>query len=151
MWLYTIAGMKNPLKDLQHSAQVIENLQTILLVDDSFENNYLTKYILKLEGINVSVQEVNNGKQALDYIRVNGFPDVIFLDICMPQMDGFEFLLALKAMHVPVQSKIFILSSSIYEWEIEKFVETGLVADYFEKPFEASYIPVMLQKIAAKN
>lgn len=140
--------MKNPVNDIQKSVQVIENLHTILLVDDSFENNYLTKYILKLEGIAASVQEVNNGKQALDYIRANGMPDVIFLDICMPQMDGFEFLLALKVLHVPITSKIFILSSSIYEWEIEKFVETGLVSDYFEKPFDATYVPVVLEKIS---
>lgn len=143
--------MKIPVNDIQKSVQVIENLHTILLVDDSFENNYLTKYILKLEGINASVQEVSNGKQALDYICVNGFPDVIFLDICMPQMDGFEFLLALKALHVPIMSKIFILSSSIYEWEIEKFVETGLVTEYFEKPFDATYVPVVLEKISERT
>lgn len=69
----------------------------------------------------------------------------------MPQMDGFEFLLALKAMHVPVRSKIFILSSSIYEWEMEKFVQTGLVTDYFEKPFDATYVPVVLEKLRANE
>lgn len=121
---------------------------TILLVDDNDAVNYLTRYMLHAEAVQAEVEELHNGRKALEYIARYGMPDIILLDICMPVMDGYEFLLALKKLN-PDRSKtrIYILSTSIIEWEQQKFEHTGMVSGFFEKPLNREAILSILSDI----
>lgn len=66
------------------------NKKSVLIVEDDedLRDAYVT--ILRSEGLDVSSAE--NGKVALDMLRKDGDPGVIFLDLRMPVMDGLEFL-----------------------------------------------------------
>jgi CheY-like chemotaxis protein len=66
----------------------------ILLVDDDKENRRVMKDLVTREGF--IVMEAGNGREALDQLA-NVVPDLILLDVLMPEMDGFEFIEALRA------------------------------------------------------
>ncbi|MGI4874553.1 MAG: response regulator [Janthinobacterium lividum] len=73
-------------------------LPTILLVDDNSTNNFLNTKLLRYVDPNVQVLTALNGQEGMDLLRVRcqprtpSCPSLIFLDLNMPVMDGFEFL-----------------------------------------------------------
>jgi class 3 adenylate cyclase len=105
----------------------------ILIVEDAPANIQTLAAILKEKGYQISV--ATNGKQALEVLaRVQ--PDLILLDVMMPEMDGFETCRRLKAAeqwrHIPV---IFLTAKSETADLVQGF-ELGAV-DYVAKPFNA--------------
>ena len=71
--------------------------QHILLIDDNDVDNYITERVITKTGFADKVDICNSGQAALDYIshrvnNINALPDVIFLDLNMPVVDGFIFL-----------------------------------------------------------
>jgi class 3 adenylate cyclase len=105
----------------------------ILVVDDTPANIQSLAAILKDKGYQISV--ATNGKQALDVLaRVP--PDLILLDVMMPEMDGFETCRRIKASgqwrHIPV---IFLTAKTEITDIVQGF-ELGAV-DYVAKPFNA--------------
>ena len=79
----------------------VKGLRCILLVDDDEPTNFLNKIVIQKSGIKAHVQIAENGREALDYLSCKGTfshekeypqPGIIFLDINMPGMNGWEFL-----------------------------------------------------------
>ncbi|UYQ93332.1 response regulator [Chitinophaga horti] len=79
----------------------IDGLDCILLVDDDHATNFINSMIIKRAQLDVHVQVVTNGQEALDYLTGTGdfanntnyiLPGIVFLDINMPAMNGWEFL-----------------------------------------------------------
>ncbi len=93
---------------------------TLLLVDDSDVDRYITQRLLTKAGCDARIVEVENGREALDWLRDNRIPAddglLILLDLNMPVMGGFEFLLefaALREQRVDLQPGVVaVLSSS---------------------------------------
>jgi diguanylate cyclase (GGDEF)-like protein/PAS domain S-box-containing protein len=103
----------------------------ILVVDDIAENLALIARLLA--SADYDVRAVTSGAAALDAVAVD-IPDLVLLDIRMPEMDGFEVCARLKAdprtVDVPV---IFLSASGVLSDKLEAFRRGG--ADYVEKPF----------------
>lgn len=108
------------------------NKGNILAVDDTPASLRLLTYILKTEGY--EVRSAISGKLAL-YAATNNPPDLVLLDIRMPEMDGYEVCRRLKAhpvtRDVPV---IFVSSVSETEEKVQGF-EVGAV-DFVTKPYQ---------------
>ncbi|MBF0159642.1 MAG: diguanylate cyclase [Magnetococcales bacterium] len=108
----------------------------ILLVDDTESN---IDILLELLSSEHEISVAMDGQTALEYVR-NEQPDIILLDVMMPQMDGWEVIRRLKAeqnyREIPI---IFITSKEQVEDEIHGF-ELGAV-DYITKPF----VPVIVK------
>jgi len=106
--------------------------QNILIVDDTPKNIQVIGTILKKEGYMISIAQ--SGKQALDIIRHEP-PDLILLDIIMPEMDGFETCSHLKknpeTSDIPV---IFLSALSDIDNKVKGF-SAGAV-DYVTKPIQ---------------
>jgi adenylate cyclase len=104
----------------------------VLVVDDTPANIQTLTAILKEKGYQISV--ATNGRQALDAVkRIR--PDLILLDVMMPEMDGFETCAQLKASEwhdIPI---IFLTAKTDTE-DIVRGFELGAV-DYVAKPFNA--------------
>jgi class 3 adenylate cyclase/CheY-like chemotaxis protein len=105
----------------------------ILVVDDTPANIQVLASTLKEKGYQISV--ATNGKQALDVVaRVQ--PDLILLDVVMPEMDGFETCRRLKASEQWRQIPIIFLTARTETTDIVRGFELGAV-DYVAKPFNA--------------
>ena len=105
----------------------------ILVVDDTPANIQALAAILKEKGYQISV--ATNGKQALEVLaRVQ--PDLILLDVMMPEMDGFETCRQLKAAEQRRQIPVIFLTAKTDTADIVKGFDLGAV-DYVAKPFNA--------------
>lgn len=107
----------------------------IIVVDDDISNLKIAGKILSRN--NMRVTALNSGQSLLDYVRNNGTPDLILLDINMPGMNGFDTLDKYRAMEdeldiqkVPV---IFLTADEDSASESRGF-DMG-VSDYIRKPF----------------
>ena len=68
-------------------------LKSVLLIDDDEPTNIYTRIILEEAGCTDHIHAVHSGREALKYLsETNSRPDIIFLDINMPAMNGWDFL-----------------------------------------------------------
>ncbi len=105
----------------------------ILVVDDTPANIQVLSATLKAQGYQISV--ATNGRQALDILdRVR--PDLILLDVMMPELDGFETCRRLKASEHWRQVPVIFLTAKTEIADIVQGFELGAV-DYVAKPFNA--------------
>jgi len=117
--------------------------KSVLLIDDDSITNLLNEKIILKNEIANSVTKFTNAEIALHSLReivqaadINNFPDAIFLDINMPEMDGWEFLeqlLLLPDFHL-LNCKVIMLSSSIDIADIQKSVSYSLITNFISKP-----------------
>ena len=89
-------------------------LDLILVIDDDDPTNFITEMILEKSGYTRNVKIAQSGKEALEYLKVaNGHigvqPDLIFLDINMPGMNGWEFIEEYKKLDQELKNKITIV------------------------------------------
>jgi CheY-like chemotaxis protein len=105
----------------------------ILIVDDTPANIQALATILRSKGYQISA--ATNGKQAIEVLaRIQ--PDLILLDVMMPEMDGFETCRRLKATQQWRQIPVIFLTSKTETADIVQGFELGAV-DYVAKPFNA--------------
>ena len=102
-----------------------------LVADDVAENREILSSML--EGIGVEVEVVEDGRQALDRMEVS-LPDVVFLDIRMPVLDGLATLVLLQEDERWRQVKVVAVSASVLEHERTEFLRSGF-DDFLDKPF----------------
>ncbi len=121
-------------------------LKKILLVDDDEAFNFLNRIAFNDSHINCQLDEVMDGKAALDYLEKSIVcPDVILLDVNMPVMDGFEFLEQFEKQNKCNNiSKVFILTSSLRDEDRMKSLNNKYVKGYFDKPLTAVHIKKIL-------
>jgi CheY-like chemotaxis protein len=123
------------------NSQMVKN---VLLIDDNEINNVMHAELIKSSGFASNVIVKQSGLEALKYLGEEvteaTIPDVIFLDIRMPLMDGFGFLEEFKNLphSVSGKSKIVILTSSLEETDHKKAVAHPFVVDYIIKPLSLS-------------
>ncbi len=114
--------------------ELIENKQPlILIVDDTIKNLQLLGSILKESNYKISV--ATNGKQAIDIARQT-LPDLILLDVMMPETDGFETCRQLKSMHETENIPVIFLTAKVETEDIINGFKSGAV-DYITKPFNS--------------
>lgn len=104
--------------------------KTVLIVDDEPDIIELLRYNLQKEGL--AVLTAHNGKDAVQ-IALERIPDVVVLDVMMPEMDGFEVCLVLRAN--PQTANIPVLFLTAKAGEIDEILGLELGADdYIQKP-----------------
>jgi CheY-like chemotaxis protein len=87
----------------------MKKLKRFLLIDDSKSTNFFNKKIIEKVQCVEEVFIVENGKQALDHIQSEIIPEVIFLDINMPVMNGWEFISEYQKLDNSYKGSIIVL------------------------------------------
>lgn len=108
-------------------------INKVLIVDDIPENLQVLSNVLYQQGIEVGF--ATSGEQALEAIE-NIMPDLILLDVQMPEMDGFEVCNKLKSLPKTKNIPIIFLTAKTDQEDIIRGFEIGAV-DYITKPFQS--------------
>jgi two-component system KDP operon response regulator KdpE len=112
----------------------------ILLVDDEPRIRDSVRMNLELEGFDIF--EADNGQEALDKVRL-AMPDLVVLDVMMPEMDGFEALRELRRFStVPV----IMLTVKADERDVARGLELG-ADDYVAKPFSQVVLTARIKAV----
>lgn len=112
---------------------------SVLLIDDNAITNTLHETLLDASGIASNVVVFESGVEAITYLKndeQNRIPEIIFLDINMPVMDGFGFLTEFNKLpaDLTAKTKIIMLSSSLDETDRVKSKACTQVIDFIVKP-----------------
>ncbi len=120
---------------------MINNELHILIIDDDEINNFIAAKLIDKIPPKAKVSTRLNGQDGIDFIKSyigneEGMPDVIFLDINMPIMNGWEFLEEFDTIKDQFTKKVVInmLSSSVYNEDISKSQTFSTVNRFISKP-----------------
>lgn len=121
----------------------MRQIQHVCVIDDDEIYIYLIKKSLAALDVEHSINAYANGLEALKGFKAlidqqQPIPEIIFIDINMPIMDGWEFLKGFKEIQtlLPNQIPIYIISSSIAAEDKEKAKKFPEIVDYLSKPVE---------------
>ncbi|HAZ46362.1 MAG TPA: response regulator [Cyanobacteria bacterium UBA11369] len=128
-------------KEENHTDQNENSKGNILIVDDLIENLRFLTDVLTKQGY--KVRSVTNGKMAFRTVR-NNPPDAILLDIKMPEMDGYQVCIALKADAETAEIPVIFLSALDEVVDKVKAFQVGGV-DYITKPFQPKEVIARIQ------
>jgi CheY-like chemotaxis protein len=109
---------------------------TCLLVDDNYIDNIVTRKLLEYNGFAQNIIISETPDEAIELLR-NGSvsPDVIFLDIRMPTMDGFQFLELYDKLTINKKGiKIYLLSSSLDPADVKRSTDNKYITQLIYKP-----------------
>ena len=127
-------------------------MKAIMLIDDDFSTSRFHQIVIESLQITKKIIFAKNGKQALDYLLSSGEyvkkmadfiqPELIFIDLNMPVMDGFRFLeLYTKTEEFKKSNpKIIVLSTSLIPEEKQKIEENKNIYKFLNKPLTKTII-----------
>jgi CheY-like chemotaxis protein len=125
----------------------------LLIIDDDDINIFIIKKIVEKTGFDIDMVAKGNGKLAIDYLKQAitenlAFPHLILIDINMPVMNGWEFIEAYQTLDVKQPDvHLYILSSSVYENDIEKTKSYDSVKGFISKPLSKERLTELLKEI----
>ncbi|MEP7142083.1 MAG: response regulator [Ferruginibacter sp.] len=135
-----------------------QKLNCILLVDDDEPTNFISNILLEEAGYTSHIQIEESAKKALEYLSKTGhsgnknpglcYPELIFLDINMPAMNGWEFLDKYKELKLELHHKtiIIMLTTSINPDDKLKAENIPLVTSFENKPLTGKMIERIITK-----
>jgi len=123
-------------------------MKRILVVDDSSMIRALFRQSLA-SAKDYRVREARNGQEALDAIAADGEPDMIFLDVNMPVMDGLEFLATSAGAGLVERVPVVIVSTEGREEDVQRGLDAGAWA-YLRKPFNPAELIPLIEKLTGE-
>lgn len=136
---------------------MLKELKNILIVDDDYVSTWITKDAIESLQPTAKIHMVYDGSQALDFLSENCLsskhpacnfcPAIIFLDLNMPVLDGFEFLEEFKKKYTNIDHEIiiYILTTSSHTKDLEKS-ELFNVDGFIRKPLTEETIIEVFKK-----
>ena len=131
---------------------MLDHKLNLLVVDDDDINLFIIKKIVDKTGFDIDMVARSNGQQAIDYINEaivqnNPLPKMSLIDINMPVMNGWEFIEAYEALAIEHKVDMYILSSSVYENDIEKTKSYKAVKGFISKPLSMERLTELVNAI----
>lgn len=128
----------------------------LLVIDDDDINIFIIKKIVEKTGFDIEMVSKSNGQQAVDYLKEaisaqTSLPHLILIDINMPVMNGWEFVEAYQHLGISKPVDLYILSSSVYENDIEKTKSYSSVKGFISKPLSIERLTELIKELQLKQ
>ncbi|WP_199136775.1 response regulator [Pedobacter sp. ASV12] len=128
----------------------------LLVIDDDDINIFIIKKIVEKTGFDIEMVSKSNGQLAIDYLkdaisRGASLPHLILIDINMPVMNGWEFVEAYQRLGIAKPVDLYILSSSVYENDIEKTKSYSAVRGFISKPLSIERLTELIKALETKQ
>ena len=132
----------------------MSQIANVFLIDDSETFNFINLKTMEKAGFAQTIKTFDSGSTALAYIwklspsHPEKFPDMIFLDINMPGMNGWDFLDSIKNLYDSVlrNCKLFILTSSINQVDMDHAKTYKIVNEFISKPLTVARLESIMGK-----
>lgn len=129
----------------------MNKLKCIMLVDDNKIDNFFHERVIKKNDAAENIIAKDSGREALDYIMQGDAvlqPDLIFLDINMPDMNGWEFLESYKQLDSKLQTAMIVVMLTASENPDDKAraATQGILADFKTKPLTKEMLEEVIEK-----
>lgn len=134
-------------------------LNCVLVIDDDEPTNFFTRMILEESGCTNHIKVMQSGQEALDYLAKSEqagsdaslypSPDLIFLDINMPAMDGWEFLAEYRKLSIVNKIIVVMLTTSLFPEDKLKAEEMPEISGFENKPLTEEKLHQVLEKYFA--
>lgn len=115
--------------------------KSVLLIDDSELDNFINRTVIRLCNYSKKITHFESPLKALEFLTGadqdnTKIPEIIFLDLSMPVMDGFRFLTEFGKLpeSITKRSKIVVLTSSINNADVERSYKNEHVIKFLNKP-----------------
>lgn len=105
----------------------------IIIAEDNPVNMFLAKTIISKIAPNAKILQAENGREAVEFCKKK-LPDIIFMDVQMPEMNGYEATLAIRSLQGRIHVPIVALTAGNVMGEREKCLKVGM-DDFIAKPF----------------
>lgn len=124
-------------------------LNCIMLIDDNKLDNFFHERVIRKTNAAKNIISMSSAQEALDYIRdknTDTQPDLIFLDINMPGMDGWEFIDQYKKHNLHLQTSIIVVMLTTSENPDDKTraLNDGVLKDFKSKPLTKEMLEELL-------
>jgi len=118
------------------------NNATLLYIEDTFENRILIRRILQAEGY--TMLEAENASGALEILKT-ATPDLILMDINMPDMDGYTLTAKLKTIPKLKDVPIIAITANVLKGDRERTIAAGCDG-YIQKPVDVDALPQQISR-----
>ena len=116
-------------------------INTLALIEDDEVCAFVTQKIIENSHLVKQIKVFTNGKEAIDFFKLHAadaelLPEIIFLDLNMPIMDGWEFIEEYLKLKPKLAKKmaLYIVSSSIAAEDVNRIKRIQEISDYIIKP-----------------
>lgn len=136
-----------------------DQLNSVLLIEDDFDDVYYHRRIIEESGLVKHLQVCRDASSALDYLQNQGEygtgttiyppPDLIFLDLNLPKMNGWEFLEVYQQLPESIirQPVMTILTTSLNPDDERRALSMGIVKKFFIKPLRVDELTRAMHKL----
>jgi len=144
-WEGVICGKLNPFR-WQHMTE--KSTKMILCIEDEQEMIDLIRLILSRRGF--EIRGASGGKKGLEIIR-NDHPDLVLLDLMMPEMDGWEVYQQMKADETTKNIPVIVVTARAQSIEKVLGLHIAKVDDYIVKPFSPQELLTSVDKVLGRK
>ncbi|MBK5192399.1 MAG: response regulator [Flavobacteriaceae bacterium] len=127
--------------------EIPAKFESVMIIDDNLIDLYIASRMITKNNFGKKVMQYSSAIEALKYLQENQenipqLPDVIFLDIYMPGMSGFEFMKEYDKLSTPLKNlcKVFIISSSLDEQDLTCANNDKNIVAMKEKPITKEFL-----------
>lgn len=122
-------------------------IATILYIEDNCENRLLVRRVLEAEGYRVI--EAEDGLAGMDFVQ-SETPDLVLMDINLPELDGYEVTKRLKQSPAMAEVPVIAMTANVMKGDREKTIAAGCDG-YIPKPIDIDALPGQIARFLGKK